>query len=110
MRMIREFMMFLSQQAAPHLDAICLAIIACMLVLYGEDLNRWIARQIKSDNKFLRFIVFVLVCAFGYGALSVAASRVLVELFKQIDRMYWGVVIILIFLGIGSLAQRKRHI
>jgi hypothetical protein len=55
-------------------------------------------------------MVFVLLCAFGYGALSIYAAKFVKMLLGQLDNLWLAPVIVVSFLVIGLLAEHKRKI
>ncbi|MDU0355226.1 DUF3392 family protein [Paraglaciecola aquimarina] len=89
---------------------IALTILATVLVVYGDVLNKHIKRMISPYHFIVRTIIFVLVCAFGYGLLVVFATPFVNQLLMMIPYMYRGLSIIVIFLVLGYLAEHRRYI
>ncbi len=52
----------------PYVRDIALAMVATCLVVFGDDLNRLVRRQISSLHFIWRTLIFIALCAFGYGA------------------------------------------
>ncbi|MCF2947114.1 DUF3392 domain-containing protein [Paraglaciecola aquimarina] len=94
----------------PYLSEISLTILATVLVVYGDVINKHIKRMISPYHFIIRTIVFVLVCAFGYGVLLVFASPYVKQLIQFIPYVYRGIVVISIFLLLGYLAEHRRYI
>jgi hypothetical protein len=87
-----------------------LTILATILVVYGDVFNKHIKRMISPYHFVIRTLVFVLVCAFGYGLLVVFATPYLKMLILLIPLMYRGLTVVLVFLILGYLAEHRRYI
>lgn len=61
----------LSRWSRSHLSDISLAIMATLLVLFGPAINAWVQQRIGSLNFVFRTLLFVLICAVGYGLAMV---------------------------------------
>jgi undecaprenyl pyrophosphate phosphatase UppP len=94
----------------PYNFEVAFAIIATLLVLYGDDLNQLIRQQIKSMHFVMRSCVYILICTFGYGVLTMFSAKLLAALLHQLNRTILPLVIIGTFILISLLADRKRHI
>jgi hypothetical protein len=100
----------LSQFMRGYLPQISVAMIATVLALYGGYINDAVKSLLKSHHFIIRFVVFVLLCAFGYGALSIYAAKVVKMLLSQIHDLWLAPVIVVSFIVIGLLAEHKRKI
>lgn len=100
----------LSDWISPHTDNIALAIIATLLVIFGEDINRTVKKQLRPFPYLVRLFGFIILCAFGYGAMTVYATPLMESLIKQIPELYLAPCIALLFILIGLLAERRRQI
>lgn len=87
-----------------------LAMVATVLVIFGNDINNAIRKLIKTQHFIIRSLVFVLVCTFGYGFATVWLTRLLSEQLAQIPNSYIVLVVAGIFIGLGMYAQKQRHI
>lgn len=105
--MLENALISLSQWFRPHLFTIALMIVATLLVLYGNTINGMIKRQIAGCHFILRTIIFILVCAFGYGLLTVWMTPFLGQLLGRLPNLYLGLVILIISIVLGVLAERK---
>jgi hypothetical protein len=108
--MVVELFRWLSGFFQPHLPEFATALVATVLVLYGEDINSAIKKVFKKEPFAVRFSVFVLVCAFGYGAVTVLITRVLTDLLGRLDGAWLSPLIIAAFIALGLLAEEKRQI
>ena len=92
-----------------YLPQISMAIVATLIFIYGADLNRLIKRQIKGWHFLVRLAVFVLVCVFGFGTVTVLGVNLANRTLRHLDRVWLAPVVALIFLTIGFLAERKNQ-
>ena len=94
----------------PYTADIALALVASLLVITGGDINRFIKRQVSSANFLFRTIIFILVCTFGYGVLTVVLTNIVKTQLASLSAAYLAMVVIAAFLGLGIYAERKRQI
>ncbi|MFT2090791.1 DUF3392 domain-containing protein [Paraglaciecola sp. 2405UD69-4] len=94
----------------PYYSEIALTLIATILVVFGDLLNKYIKRLISPYHFIIRTCVFVLICAFGYGLLIVFVTPYIKQLILLIPHTYRGLGIISAFLLLGYLAENRRYI
>ena len=110
MEVIQSVLLQLSRWTQPYYTEIALSIVATVLVIYGDVLNKQLKRFVSSYHFILRTIIFVLVCAFGYGLLTVFAAPFVKQLLMMIPYLYRGISIVGVFLLLGYLAEHRRYI
>ncbi|NVK24231.1 MAG: DUF3392 domain-containing protein [Gammaproteobacteria bacterium] len=110
MDMILSIFAELGSLIRPYTSDVALALVASLLVITGGDINRYIKRQISSANFFFRTIIFVLVCTFGYGVLTVVLTNIVRTQLAGLSAAYLAIVVIAAFLALGIYAERKRQI
>lgn len=110
MATITQLLIQLTSLMQPYLSEIALTLIATILVVYGDLLNKQIKRALAPYHFVLRTLVFVLICAFGYSLLIVHSTPLLKQLLLLLDPSYRGIVIVASFLMLGYLAERRRYI
>ena len=93
-----------------NLGYVSLAIISTFLVLYGNEINNFVKRQVKPYHFTIRVAIYVLVCTFAYGMLTVFMHKVLEAGLNEIPNMAKLPIIIGTFFIIAIIAERKRHI
>jgi hypothetical protein len=86
------------------------AIIACLLVVLGSDINAFVRRLMRTQHFILKTCVFIVINAFGYGFIIIKTTPYLTRTLLHLERGMMFLVILGIFLFIGLWAQRNRHI
>jgi len=107
---MQSFFIELGTWFRPYQYQTAMAIIATVLVIFGNDINSAIKKLVCKQHVFVRVVIFVLVCAVGYGLLTVWLTQLLAEQLSYISNLYIVPCIFIIFLVLGSYAQRQRHI
>ncbi len=93
-----------------QLPQISFGIIATILIIYGNNINRFFKKILKRYNFFIRILGFVIVCSFVYGALTLVGVNIFRNLLYKIDRNMLAPVLFLALIFIGILADRKKQI
>ncbi len=93
-----------------HLHGVSMSIVATLLVIFGNDINRFIRRMVKNNHFMVRLGVFVLVCAFGYGMATLFLTGILVKSLATIPKQFLTMGIVLIFIVLGLIAESRRQI
>lgn len=93
----------------PHVRDISLALVATSLVVFGDDINRMIRRQISRLHFIWRTLIFVVVCAFGYGAFTLFMTPVVANQLAALNNLWLPLVVMALFIVLGMLAQRRRQ-
>ncbi len=101
---------WLARTSRQHLSQISIALIATLLAIYGQDINRWVRQRTRQYHFIVRTLFFVFLCAFGYGWFTVYAGPHMTSLFQRLPPRVLPAVIIAIFVLLGVLAERKRKI
>ncbi len=57
-----------------------------------------------------RTLAFVVICAFGYGLLTVWLTSLLAQQLAKLPNLYLVPVIFTMFFTLGMYAQKQRHI
>lgn len=107
MEMLTDFIVMLSTWCRRHLGEISLALMATLLVLCGPAINSWVRRHIASFNFLLRTLIFVLVCALGYGLAIIFLTPWLTKALAQLNNLSLAPVLLLIFILVGVFADRS---
>lgn len=107
MDLLLDLFVTLSRWCRSHLDEIALAVVAALLVLFGPLLNAWLQRRVASLNFLLRTLLFILLCAAGYGLFIVHATPWLASGLAQLNNYTLAPALALLFIGIGVIAERR---
>jgi hypothetical protein len=105
-----EYLAPAGQYLVPYLPEISTALIACLLVMGGGEINGFLRRVLRNQNFVVRTVAFVLVNAFGYGLIIVKATPYLTRTLRNIDTGMMFSIVIVSFILIGTWAQRNRQI
>lgn len=97
----------LSRWSRSHLSDISLAIMATLLVLFGPAINAWVQQRIGSLNFVFRTLLFVLICAVGYGLAMVFVTPWLAKGLGYFNNYTLAPVLLLAFFVIGMIADRS---
>ncbi|MCD2822415.1 DUF3392 domain-containing protein [Pseudomonas aeruginosa] len=97
----------LSRWSRSHLSDISLAIMATLLVLFGPAINAWVQQRIGSLNFVFRTLLFVLICAVGYGLATVFVTPWLAKGLGYFNNYTLAPVLLLVFFVIGMIADRS---
>ena len=87
-----------------------MAIVATVLVIFGNDINSAVRKLVAKQHFIIRCITFIVVCAFGYGLLTGWVTRLLSQQLSQVPNSYVLPLIVAIFSVLGVYAQKRRHI
>ena len=110
MEVIQSVLSQLSHFMQAYYSATALSMVATLLVIYGDVFNKRLKRFVSPYHFIIRTVVFVLICAFGYGLLTVFAAPFIKQLILMIPHLYRGISIIAVFLLLGYLAEHRRYI
>ncbi|MDE1463298.1 DUF3392 family protein [Spartinivicinus poritis] len=84
-----------------------LAIMATLIVLFGNKVNLAIKRHINRFNFIIRTAVFILVCAVGYGAALIFLTPWLADILVSLHNLVLSPILLFLFIGIGMIADRN---
>lgn len=104
--MLTELLADFSSWFRPHLTFIASALIATILVIYGERINKAVWALVKGAHFIIRTLVFIALCAFGYGAIAVFLVPWVRKMLLFPGSLWLGPVVVLAFVLVGILAER----
>jgi uncharacterized membrane protein YidH (DUF202 family) len=105
-----EILSTVSGAMAPYLTPISVAMVATALSIFSGDIHRQFKRITRGTHFVVRFGLYVLLCAFGFGAVTVIGAAIVRRILHDIDRPLLAPVVVVCFLAIGLLAERKNHV
>ncbi|MDO6683413.1 MULTISPECIES: DUF3392 family protein [unclassified Oceanobacter] len=89
----------------PYNDEIALAIIATLLVVFGDRINRLVRKLVRPYWVGFRVLAFVALCTFGYGTLTVWLVPVLAGVLISLAAPVYVASIVGSFVVLGILAE-----
>ena len=87
---------------------IALAFVATCLVLFGNNINGFVRRRVINLLFIFRILIFILLCAFGYGLITVTIQPVVHSFILEIPKDLSFIIVALSFITLGILAEKKR--
>jgi hypothetical protein len=90
----------------PYNNDIALAIVATLLVIYGDAINGFVRRLVRKRAVVIRVGVFIGLCTFGYGALTVWVVPQIARLLARLSTDMYLLVIAAAFMLLGVMAER----
>lgn len=105
-----EWLAEIGSMFRPYQYQTALAIIATLLVLFGNDINGAIKHMFRKQHFVLRTLAFVVVCAFGYGLATVWLTGLLASQLGKVPNAYIVPLVVFIFFSLGAYAQKHRQI
>lgn len=100
----------LGQSFRPYQYQCALAIVATILVIFGNQINDVIKQAVRKQHFVIRTIIFIFVCAVGYGLATVWLTNLLSLQLAKIPNIYIAPLVTVIFILLGMYAQKQRHI
>lgn len=107
---IMDLLTSLGSWLKPYNAQVALAIVATLLVIYGDDLNRSFKRHFGKNPFLVRVSLFILLCTFGYGMLSVFITEGLQRLIARVPTHLIPLMVVAAFAALGILADRKKQV
>jgi len=90
----------------PHTDDIALALVATLLVIFGDTINDLLRKMVRGQPAWLRVGAFIALCTFGYGALSVWLTPLLESYLRTLSAAMYLLLVFGSFILVGVLAER----
>tara|TARA_Y100000588_G_scaffold392438_1_gene504383 strand:- start:489 stop:881 length:393 start_codon:yes stop_codon:yes gene_type:complete len=92
-----------------HMAQIATAITGALLVIFGDDINRFVKRRVGHRHFAIRTLAFVLLCGFGYGLMAVFLAPGIIAVLRYFGNQYILLTVVGAFVWIGVMAERKRY-
>ncbi|MCM2679917.1 DUF3392 domain-containing protein [Echinimonas agarilytica] len=93
-----------------QLPEVSTALTACLLIVFGADINRLLRKSLRRQNFIVRTAVFIFVNAVGFGMVIIKLSPWISMQLKQLPIQWLCIVLVSLFVLIGTWAQRNRHV
>lgn len=108
--MVSNLLIDFSGLVRPYLNELGLAMMATVLVVFGNDLMLLVRKQIGGLNLILRLSLFVVFCALVFGLLMSLFTPWVMTFVADIDDLWLGVTLLIVFFVIAYLAKRRGAI
>ena len=99
-----------SQWMRPYLTDIGMAMIATLLVIFGQNMTQLLRLQIGKYHFLVKLTLFVIFSAVGFTLLTKFVAPLWVSQLAALSDYWLAPVVIAIFYVIGWLAQKKQMI
>lgn len=110
MEYLHDFAAWLAGLLRPYLRETAVALVATVLSIYGGTINAAIKQQIQSLNVVFRLLIFIALCAFGYGVATVFLATLVHMLLSDLSPTNLVIAVVGFFVLVGILAERKKNI
>ena len=87
-----------------------MAQIASVLVVYGDSIAAYVRQFVKKKHFFVRLSIFIGLNAFLLGFVTIFLSKFLAKLYLKLPSLWLSPAIACVFILIGVLAERHKHI
>jgi putative Mn2+ efflux pump MntP len=102
--------LFIARLIRPHLSGVCFGITTVALMLAGPSINGFISTITRKLHWSARYLVFVLMCTIGYGALTQILYRGLKHWLTPQHAFALVVFTAIIYLLLAYIAHKQKHI
>src|SRR5690554_5295576 len=92
----------------PYTSQIAFALVATTLIIFGGAINAFVRNLVKSWNVVFRVLVFILLCAVGYGILASWLTGLLQGQLRGLPSLTYLVVVSGAFIMLGIVAVHSR--
>ena len=107
MDLVLDLLTTVSRWSRDHLSEISLALIGCLLVLFGADFKGWIEQRLSSIAAVLRVPLMALLCLVGSGASLIYATPWVERGLSQFNNYSLAPVLLVVLALIGVIADRR---
>ncbi|WP_137165634.1 DUF3392 family protein [Salinimonas lutimaris] len=104
-----EWLTQVTRWLAPYFTEMSLMFMATLLVVFGDIINKQVKAMLSPCHFIIRVLLFVLMCAFGYGALTLYGAPLVLHVIKFFPYYLQGALFITAFIAIGVFAERRRY-
>lgn len=107
MEFVLDLLATVSRWSRSNLSEIALALVGCLLILFGTDIKGWIEGPLGSFAGALRIPIMALLCTVGSGAALIYATPWVVRGLSQFNNYSLAPVLVVVLVLIGVVADRK---
>jgi hypothetical protein len=107
MDLILDLLATVSRWSRSNLSEIALALVGCLLVLFGSDFKTWVEQRLGSIAGALRVPLMALLCMIGSGAALIYATPWVVRGLSQFNNYSLAPVWLVVLVLNGVVADRR---
>jgi hypothetical protein len=107
MDFVLDLLATVSRWSRSNLSEIALALVGCLLVLFGADIKGWLEGRIGGLAGALRIPVMALLCTIGSGAALIYATPWVIRGLSQFNNYSLAPVLLVVLILIGVVADRR---
>ena len=107
MDLVLDLLATVSRWSRSNLSEIALALVGCLLVLFGSDVKGWLEQRVGSMAGALRIPIMALLCTVGSRLALIYATPWVVRGLSQFNNYSLAPVLLVVLVLIGVVADRK---
>lgn len=107
MDMVLDLLATASRWSRSNLSEISLALVGCLLVLFGTDIKAWAEQRMGSFAGALRVPLLALLLVIGSGAALIYATPWVLKGLGQFNNYALAPVLLVVLALIGVVADRR---
>lgn len=107
MDLILDLLATVSRWSRSNLSEISLALVGCVLVLFGAQFKSWVEGRLGGFAGALRVPAMALVCLVGSGLALVYATPWVLKGLSQFNNYSLAPVLLVVLVLIGVVADRN---
>ena len=94
----------------PHVTLIAFSFVCTLLVLYVNEITRFFKHVTRTYPFWVRVTIFMIISGVGYGWATAELTGLLKNHVLTAAGKWLAVWVLLIFIGLGLLANRKKQV
>ncbi|MEO9242317.1 DUF3392 family protein [Pseudomonas inefficax] len=107
MDLVLDLLATVSRWSRSNLSEISLALVGCLLVLFGTDIKSWVEQRLGGLAGALRVPFMALLVMIGSGAALIYATPWVVKGLGQFNNYALAPVLLVVLVLIGVVADRR---
>ena len=107
MDLVLDLLATVSRWSRSNLSEIALALVGCLLVLFGADFKGWVEQRLGNIAGALRVPMMALLCMIGSGAALIYATPWVVRGLSQFNNYSLAPVLLVVPALTGVVADRR---
>ena len=107
MDLVLDLLSTVSRWSRSNLSEISLALVGCLLVLFGTDIKSWVEGRLGNLAGALRVPFMALLVLIGSGAALIYATPWVMKGLSQFNNYALAPVLLVVLVLIGVVADRR---